>query len=529
MTFVELLAVRPGPRGWTVFAFFTCALFLGVLVHRDYGISADEPQMYTFGVQVYAYLLMNGPEPSMLDWNFHNPLTHVFMVAVQRFFSLTSAQAVWFSRHLISYLFFLVGLGAFYRIALRVLNDNWKLALVGCAFFLLTPRIFAHAFYNPKDIPTLVLFTISMATLLRLRAEGYSLKWLAVHAFVCAASISLRSSGVLVVAFTVAALLVDVAVSGGLRSKEGALFVLSRTLAFAALTGVLLVAVWPRLWADPIGNFLAAVSDNTSRIGGGFYFGRMLESGTPWHYVPVWIFISTPLLYTALCAWGIGSVLADAMRHWMSFVRERFDRALVLGWFVTPIVTLVALDIGVFDEWRHVFFLYPAMLLLALIGLENLWESSAMLVRRIVTGAVAVSVLWVGTWMIGNHPFQFAYFSVPAAWVDGNFELDYWSVSYYRGLAWVLEHDDRAVVPVYTSARVGYVSGDLFPPEQWSRLRFVSARSASYVLDNFRWNAYRKVLPESHALHHITVSGVPILTIYRGGGEAVPAYPTHAN
>ncbi len=80
----------------------------------------------------------------------------------------------------------------------------------------------------------------------------------------------------------------------------------------------------------------------------------------------------------------------------------------------------------------------------------------------------------------------------------------------------MLAHDQGEQVYVYTAARQGYVSGDLFPPSQWKRLRFVSAKSADYILDNFHGNGYKKLLPPEKELTNIQVNGVTLLTVYEG-------------
>ena len=44
----------------------------------------------------------------------------------------------------------------------------------------------------------------------------------------------------------------------------------------------------------------------------------------------------------------------------------------------------------------------------------------------------------MSVWMIENHPIQNAYFSLPARYVQHNFELDYWGLSFRPALEYLL-------------------------------------------------------------------------------------------
>lgn len=512
------------PRKLIVAAFFLGAAAVGFLAVDGYGVSADEPAMYTDGVQMYAYLFMGGPLPSVYDWTFTNPVVHAAMFGIERWLGVELARSTWLLRHFLSYLLFLGGVGAFYAIAKRMLGD-WRLALLGCAMFLLSPRVFAHAFYNPKDVPALALFTIAMATLLAWRASGYAWRWLAAHALACALIVSIRAFGILLPAFTILALAADVGLAEGAPVREKLRVFTSRAAAFAGACAALLVAVWPLLWADPAGNFLRAFSTSAGRTGGGLYLGRPME-GVPWHYIPVWIGITTPPIFTLLALIGTGALGTRIIRAPLSFFREEAGWLLIVLWILVPLVVIPLFDFGIADEWRHVLFVYPAFLLVGLRGLRWLLTGQQVMVQRVSATITALAMAWTAGWMVVHHPLQFGYFSIPARFVEGAFELDYWGLSYREGLAWVLAHDRRAAIPVYTAARAGHISADLFPLDQWRRFRFVQATSADYILDNFRGNGYRRVLPDDRELHRVAAGGLTLLSVYRGPAEE-GEYPRH--
>lgn len=469
---------------------FLCLVGIGALAIQDYGISSDEPAMYTFGVQVYAYLFLDGPVPAVQDWAFHNPIFHVLLTAIQRIFDITSARSIWLMRHFVTYLLFLCGVGIFYRLTVSLLK-NRKIACIGTVFLLLSPLIFAHSVYNPKDIPTLVCFIFAISALLAWRRRLYALRWALPVALMCALAMSLRSFGLILPVLVLLLLAMDTLPNNPRRFSQG-------TIMFLGALCVLLIVVWPRLWTHPAVHLLTAFG--TSVAHGGMQ--------TPWYYVPAWIIATTPLLYTALFCIGCIALVPH--------LRTRPEWRIILLWFFVPVITVMLPQFNVFDGWRHVFFVYPAFLLIALFGLQYLLTISSDAVR-ITTGIVTLlSIVWTALWMTLHHPLQFAYFSLPVSITGDFFDVDYWGMSHYSGLKWILEHDDRRAIPVYTKARVGAVSADIFPRTQWQRLHFVSPASADYIVQNFRQKSTEQLLPDSRIVYEIVLGGRTLLAIYKG-------------
>jgi len=75
-----------------------------------------------------------------------------------------------FARHLTVFLIFCVGLVFLYRTLARR-HGSWAAGLVGGAFMVLSPRLFADAFYNSKDIPFLAANVTKFMEAARKRPE----------------------------------------------------------------------------------------------------------------------------------------------------------------------------------------------------------------------------------------------------------------------------------------------------------------------------------------------------------------------
>lgn len=502
---------------------FIAMLLIGVLAHDEYGVSADEPAMKKFGHDTFSYLFEDADPPSAIDWTFHGPAVQLLLAAAQRVMGFTDGADIWFLRHLINFLIFFAGLVCFYVLA-KTYIDDWRLALLATAFLFLSPRIFAHAFFNPKDLPALSFFIMSAYTL-TLVWERPRIHRLLLHALVTGLLISLRTFGLIIPLVGFGYLFSDWLhiLRQSDASDRDRRASLQKIVLYPLAIITATIAVWPALWEAPIKNFLMAVTDNLSRDGGGLYMGALIRE-LPWHYLFVWIGITTPLLYSVFFLAGCVLLLWHVLPHPVSFAKHERLRVLVFMWLFLPFIAFVVLRPGIFDGWRHLFFVYPAFLLIGLDFLAWAWavinDMAATTMRRIVKViAVAILILSITSpawWMLRNHPFEYAYFSIPASFADGNFELDSWGLSYRAGLEYILATDKREKLTVYAASRVAVAGADTLPLAEWERLYFVDSGEADYVLDTFAPNGYQKVMPAERALHSIVVDGVTILTVYKG-------------
>ena len=79
----------------------------------------------------------------------------------ERLLGLADSRAVYLLRHLLTHLFFLTGGFFCWLLALRLFADR-RLALFALLLYLLHPRLYAHSFFNSKDVPFLAAFMISL-------------------------------------------------------------------------------------------------------------------------------------------------------------------------------------------------------------------------------------------------------------------------------------------------------------------------------------------------------------------------------
>lgn len=505
-------------RVW-VGAFFGVLLLVGVVAFRQYGVSWDEPTQYTLGNEAVDYVLYGKPWPEDVNRRFHGTIFEMMLVGIERMFDLTSSDRnIYLMRHLVSFLFYVLGVYFFFRIAERYFRD-WQWGLLSCVFLVLHPRIFGHAFFNTRDVPTMTLFMISMFTLLRTldrKTVGATL-W---HAGASACLVAVRMTGILLPPLTALFFLREVMVAG--REWRTALRrMVLLGIVYIAAWMLFTYIVWPLLWNHPLQEFAAAYRYMSAKGFGGFYLGRLVQTPV-WHWIPLWILISTPLLTTALFLTGIGSALLAFVRRPLTFIVTRREQSLVLLWFILPVAAVIVLRSGVFDDWRHVFFVYPAFVLLAVDGFRILYGRFARIdgvahMQKALIGLLAFSCLWTTGWMIRAHPLEYIYFSIPSRFVEGNFELDYWGLSFRQGFEFLLAHDKRPKLIVWGSSSPAWATLKILRPEDRSRIHMVVGDEAQYVLDNFRWKDYRHEVDGLHErLSGVSVGGMEVLAAYKG-------------
>lgn len=486
----------------------------------DYGLSMDEGPLFAFAQEVWRYLFQGGAYPQTADWKFHSPVYHMLFIVVMKMFPPASDLGLVTQRHVISFLTFCVGWWSTLFLARRV-SGSWWWALLAAVWMALSPRIFAHAFYNPKDMPTLSFFALSMVLLVRSLERPTAVRIL-LFALAAAFTVSMRPFGLLLPAFAVLAALPHAAT----RHREQRRRWIMIAVAYVVSVLLLTIVVWPRLWTQSFGHLAEAFLKNVSRGDEGWYFGEH-RSQFPWHYLFVWIGITTPVAYTLLFLCGYGVTLAAVLRRPLDMLRTAPVAAMSLLWVTLPILGKLSGRIGLFDEWRHVLFLYPAVLLLALIGAQWLWGRLPAVPRMLAAVLVCTGMASTALWMVRNHPLEYLYFSVPPSWVRGNVEMDYWGLSYREGLQWIAAHDDRPHIAVYLRDHVGVAAVQHLDPVLRARISAVnSADRADYIVDTLRWTHYAHVVPPDRIVHVLEIDTLPFLWIYRGP-YAAPELPVY--
>ena len=517
----------PGRNGsFLVFLFFAFYLFLGIAVFDDYGVSWDEDFSRSNGEVSVKYALY-GDEQLFTHWErYHGPVFEMFLYLAEMALGITgNARAAYLMRHLAIFLLFYTGVWFFYLLCKRRFG-SWKIGLLGCLFLVTSPRIFAHSFYNSKDIAFLSLFIISTYTLLRY-LDKKTLQRATIHALACALLIDVRIMGLIVPVLTLVFAASDLRVKGVTQKGRQA----GSLLLYAVLLPPLVVLFWPTLWPDPLGNFIQAIKQMKSFPWEApvLYLGNYVKAAElPWHYIPVWLVITTPVLYTLCFFVGCFVEIRSMLEGWAGFYRARREDLIYLLWFFLPLAVVIGGGMVLYDSWRHMFFIYPAFLVLSLVGLVSMYAyvrqavkgrvfklASALFVFAVIINLVPASVI-----MVRYHPHENVFFN----WLAGKdmdeikqrFELDYWGLSCRKGLEYILANDPAEEIRILVATPPGVKNAVLIPPEDRKRFVFVENQNeADYYMSDYRW--HRGEYDLENEFYSIKIGGAKILVVYKMG------------
>jgi hypothetical protein len=489
----QLLLKVEKSRKFILFIFFSLFFVIGLNIYTDYGLSWDEGMQWKDnGTVVYNYVFnkSEATKKALLEGNekYHGPAFELTLVIIEKVLHLEDPKAVYLMRHLVNFLVFFISTIFFYLLCNLYFKD-WKFSLLGCLFLILSPRIFADAFYNSKDLILLSFFIIGMYTLL-IYYQKQTFKWAILHALICGFTIDIRILGVILPLVTFGFAGIDLLFYLLNKNKPKTNF--KNFIVFLIFLIFFTILFWPVLWEGPILHFVNAFIEMSNYQWKNLvlYLGEFVGSDKlPWHYLPVWIFITTPCFYSALFIMGLFFILKIIIQNPFDFILTQQKHLLAIVCFFVPIIMVIILKSVVYDAWRHVFFIYPAFLLIALFGLHSLYElfKKWKVIFSIITVTLLMQILYI---MINMHPYQYVYFNFLAgknlAKVKNNFELDYYGVSSKQALEYLITNNSSVNLNVESAP--AFLNINMFPLAEREKVRYSHIEHADYFIGQYRWH-----------------------------------------
>jgi hypothetical protein len=528
---VRSLISRWSTSSALVFLFFAAFLLVGIMIFRDYGVAWDELYQREIGSASLNYIVKGDRALLTHKDRIFGLFFETMLAAAEKtikHFSL-DIKYVYFTRHALVFLIFYIGVFFFYRLCKYRFN-SWKVGLLGASFLILSPRIFADAFYNSKDIPFLSMFIVSVYTLI-MYLEKKTVFRVFFHALASAILIDIRFIGVLIVFLTIFSLVNDTVLIK--PAKEN---IKETALTFPAYICFLVCFVlffWPTLWENPIGNFKNCYNMLTHH---GFllplrtqYMGKEINTwNLPWHYVPVWMLISIPPIY--IISFFIGFFISSSrilIDRAQTYADKRNDLIFIL-WLAIPLAGIIKYRLLIYDAWRHMFFIYPAFLIFSLVGVtyaydylrarSNRAQYRAAYIALIIV--VASSLTITARFMIRYHPFQNVYFNMSLGAngenIKHNFELDYWGLSYRQALEYIIKIDKGDYVSIHSANIPGELNAHTLDPKDRKRLSVHTGfPAAKYFIGDYRYRWKEYNYPKEREIYSINVNGAKIIAVYK--------------
>jgi hypothetical protein len=526
------------------YLFFSMTLLIGCTIFKDYGFGTDEHINRENGIVSLNYILnLLNERLSLAIWRSDLALIantqeltqykdrdygvafDLPAIVIERLLNLNSSRGQYLLRHGLTYFIFWVATIYFYKLIKLNFKDS-GIALAAVAMLYLSPRIFADAFFNNKDIVFLSFFLIGTYYLVAFTYNSSKLN------IVCFALFSGLAIDVRIIAVIFPILFLFILFLKVQTKEISIKRVIFYILLYVGLCSGCVLVFWPWLWADPLGNFLTAFQNMAKFrwLDWVLYRGHYYPSSSlPWHYLPIWILITTPPIYICLFLIGLARslylILEGNFRNFLT--NHSMAIGIMVAICVSPIAAAILLKSTIYDGWRQFYFVYPSILFFSAGGISFLFDY----LKKIRGGKLyffAICLLiygWIFNWMVKSHPYQNVYFNVLAGqnW-HKQYESDYWGLSNLRGLQHILNESESDIVKVYG---LGVTSipqvFNLLPEQDKKRIEASQdIQTADYVLTNFRLlnnatniAALRRLESEFQTDFSVIVDGKPILKVFR--------------
>lgn len=521
-----------------VFIYFLCLVLTGYLLHKDFGITSDEPWLRELGLITMNYVgevlniqsfktEIDSTLPVLKNYSDgdHGAIFEIFSIVLEKIIGIEQERDIYIFKHFLVFVVFCFGVYAMYLMATRRYN-SWRIGLLTATLLILSPRFFAESFYNSKDIIFMVLFAMSMNTMISFLKEN-TFKSASLHAITTAAAFDMRIAGIAFPILT--AFFITVQLVRNPRDKKSLLI---NTCSYFMLLMILIPLMWPWLWIDLPGNLKQAFINMA-------YFQRLIvwvlyrghyyvTSGLPWHYIPTYIAITTPIVYLVFFIIGSAKIISQIIRCKLKLweTDQQLQDLVFFGLFFGPVILVIILKSVLYNGWRHLYFVYPAFLMIAVRGFVYIYSFS---IRKNITKKIAISVLTFSiitttNWMVKNHPLNNTYFNILAGknWKN-SFHVDYWGLSTYLALKYILSKDKREEILIKPLQCINiHVSMILLTAKERSRIKLVFDNTLSdYMLLNYQfidpeqnkiWNEIRL----NYAVYHdIKVDDEVVISIIK--------------
>lgn len=448
--------IRRKPAKIIVGFLFFAFMVIGLCVYKDYGISIDEPTQRNHGIVTYRWLnrtffdrgvLVNEGSEDLDNYEskYYGVAIQLPLVFIEDIYQVITKESmptsnIYRMRHLYTYLIYILSLYCLYRLFHNLFGSN-ILGLTGVLMVYSFGRFFAHSFYNIKDMMFASLFTISLFFAEKVISSVYEKKWCLYFSIVTAFTVSSRIVGALLAVFILTFSIADCI----FRKKKLPL----ASLAILCLAYPIWLLITPASWSDPIRfsiNCVSTFSDYNLLEGTKLFGGQLIPNEvTPFDFYLRWMVLTIPLVYQLFSVIGIIAFLVILFKRNQEKVQIKNPLLLMVAGAVLLFTLLYQMirQPTIYNDWRHVFFLYPILILFAVFGLHVIFSLFSLKLRVAAAALLCLSMIYNFVMIIGNHPYEYNAYNPIGQSAAVGYEADYWGSSIYQQLLWIADHNSE--------------------------------------------------------------------------------------
>ncbi|MBQ6519179.1 MAG: hypothetical protein IJI14_10685 [Anaerolineaceae bacterium] len=428
-------------------------LFCGLRIFRDYGAASDEINQIEAGHITWNALCEHfgkeapdfGNLPKLSEYyNRYYGQAATFPTVIIEALSGFSmdVSTVLRLRHLWNFFLYFCGM-----ICLGILTEirfhRSEVTFFTLLLHILTPRLFGDAFYNDRDAMLVSLLWIALLAFTLFQRRTNILSCL-LCAFTFALAINTRFFALVLILLPLFSIL---------SGKHGTRVMMLLLIGF---TVIFWYGMTPLYWGNFMREFAAAFRtfssgrQRTQETGGMasiLFFGKYFrENALPFYYLPLWIFISTPLVPQITALFGLLRSLRKKKRD----ITESWTQLLLFP----GIAAVMMIRPVLYNGWRHLYFFYVPVFLFISSGLNSLLSDGRKAVRMAVRCCLIFSAVLTGIAIARLHPYEYLYLNPLFSSRTADFDRDYWRLSTKESLLWITAREKEKV-------RVGEINENL--------------------------------------------------------------------
>ena len=512
---------------------FSLIFIIGFISVKDYGTTNDEYSNRLRSLITVNYLgekfipeinekyrankeIPKLSEASAVMKFYGGDIIQVPLTLAEILFGVEDKKDAFLLRHYSYFIIFFLSLIAFYDI-LKNRFKEWQYCILGTLILFLTPRIFANSFYNNFDLP-LMAFTIFSVNYGLKILKKITYKRIILFSLFSAAAMNIRLMGLIVPVFICLTFFFS-----SIQNTQKIKKIFLDIIKICSLTFIFYIVSFPSLWGNPFKNIIAVFTNLSNHQMDGYhlYLGYLISFfNAPWHYVPVWIFITTPIFYTFFFIIGLFDLVKSFFKNNkdLTFIQDIFFLLLL----ITPIFAVVILNSTLYDGWRHLYFIYPFYVIFIIKGfvfLLNTFNSSKK-IKKLIHIFILFILIDIGLWMFNNHPYQYVFFNKLIKNVASkNFELDYLSASYKTNYDFLIKNEKKNLYLIAENGnRKLFYSLFSLSKEERQKFKVVSRENAEYLITSYNLDneIYDKDFFEKYeVLNEVIVDDIKINSLFR--------------
>ena len=535
-----IVDLKKSDNNKTIILFLTALILFGFLFSCfSYGINLDQnSEQKILYSNMKSYLKIFGQEDSELYSRLDNQGIICIEDNIDRFHGMAVFYPVFFVYYINQdtpytgmlvwqtyiFLIYCLGLVSLFFL-LKSLYTDISVAYFGTLLYFLTPRLFAEAHYNNKDMILISLVFCAMLCGWKV-FEKTSWRWVVCFSVIGAFVSNIRVIGLFIwggIGLFIIFMLV--------MNKKINANVILKILVSLALFVLLYICITP---ASRFGLFtffrflLDSAKDfwwNDYVLFRGELFNKT-TTGIPLDYLPTMIILTTPVGVTVLFAIGLIAVVYHLIVKPSSlWGKNGYAFANCIICFV-PLIYAVYNKTPVYNGWRHFYFSYAGIVLIASYSIDHIFKrfSAKKYIPYMVLGLYAL-FLFIG--IVVNHPYEYCYYNVLAGKdIETLYELDYWDMSFKQAYEFVLDEtkDEEFTVASISNPGMWGLENQYFSVRgrERGRIRFSEDwQSADYLIVNPTYaymygnTEYEFVKSEYELIKQIDSYGNVICEIYK--------------